>query len=184
MNRLFFYLIVLSQTALAQERKMKLGFETQWYPAGWIFGPTSEISIRPQHQLFIKLGFNLADRHDWSGLNDNEEGYGFGGSLGYRYYIQPKAKSHFFVGTRGELYNTYINWQNDLGSPNETNGTTQIFVYQPSFELGCRWNVQPKWYMVLSGGAGIEINLLTKGKPVGEGGMWLVTFGIFRKLAK
>jgi len=41
------------------------------------------------HVFFTKLGVNLANRHDWSGLNDDEKGIGFGGSLGYRYSFKP-----------------------------------------------------------------------------------------------
>ena len=160
--------------------KHEVGMDIQWYPAGWLIGPIYQYHPKTHHAFFAKLGVNFANRHDWSGLNDDEKGIGYGGSLGYRYYLKPQM-STFFIGTRGELYNTYIHWKNDIGMPAETSGRTQIIVYQPSFEVGY-WARIPKtkWCLTISSGAGIEINVVTKGKPVGEGGMWLATISLLR----
>lgn len=179
-------LSVCSLSSYAQEpidhSKYEIGIDVQWYPAGWLLGPIVQFHPKPHHVFITKLGINLANRHDWSGLNDDEKGVGFGGTLGYRYYFKPQMNT-FFIGTRGELYNTYIEWKNDIGRSIETNGRTQIFVYQPSFELGYWFKVpNSPWCFTLSGGAGVEINLLTKGKPVGEGGMWLATFSLLRAI--
>lgn len=175
------FIFSFSLYGFAQESpKLEVGVEAQWYPAGWLLGPVIQYHFRPNHVFFAKLGINLADRHDWSGLNDDEKGSGYGGSLGYRCFLK-KDKSTLFFGTRGELYNTNIKWKNDIGKVNETSGTTRIVVYQPSFEIGY-W-LRPKdspWSYTLSGGAGVEINLVTGGKPVGEGGMWLATFSVLR----
>lgn len=172
----------LSGQELRQGNELEVGLDIQWYPAGWLIGPIAQYHPRPHHVFFSKLGINLANRHDWSGLNDDEKGVGYGGSLGYRYYFKPEMNS-IFLGARGELYNTFIDWRNDMGKPNETSGTTQIFVYQPSFELGYWFRVpNSPWCATISGGAGMEINLVTKGKPVGEGGMWLATFSLLRSI--
>lgn len=181
-----FFIMILSFLSLsfyvkAQEQvNLELGLEAQWYPAGWLLGPVVQYHKRPHHVFFGKLGINLANRYNWSGLNDDEKGVGYGGSLGYRYFFK-KAKSTPFIGTRGELYNTHIKWKNDIETPNETNGTTRIVVYQPSFEAGYWLKPYKSAYsFTLSGGFGAELNLATKGKPVGEGGMWLATLTMLK----
>ena len=83
-------------------------------------------------------------------------------------------------------YNAFlknIDWKNDIGKANETSERTRILVFQPSFELGY-WASIPNtpWCFSVSGGAGIEVNVVTEGKPVGEGGMWLATLSILRKI--
>lgn len=177
-----FTILFISSSFAQNSEKIELGAEVQWYPAGWLLGPVFQYHHRPNHVFFAKLGINLADRHDWSGLNDDERGIGFGGSLGYRCFLR-KDKSTPFIGTRGELYNTNIHWKNDIGKTTETSGTTKIIVYQPSFEVGYWFKPQnSKWSYTLSAGAGIEINILTRGRQVGEGGMWLSTFSILRML--
>lgn len=190
MKYIFFFLILSTRTipCLAQHEsntklsKLQLGVEVQWYPAGWLIGPQAVYFHKPRHVFFTKLGINIANRHNWSGLNDNEEGTGYGGSLGYRFLFKSNQNT-FFIGTRGELYYTSINWQNDIGTPEETTGSTKILVYQPSLEFGY-WvhSKNKKWSAVLSAGVGAEINLITKGKPVGEGGMYLSAVSVYRSI--
>jgi hypothetical protein len=167
---------------VAVTNKFAIGAELQWYPAGWLTGPAAMYFHRPKHLFFGKLGVNIADRHNWSGINDNEQGAGFGGSLGYRYLFKANANT-FFIGTRGELYSTKINWQNDIGLPTEIKGATRIIVYQPSIEVGyLLLSKSRKLYYLFSGGLGQEINIDTKGRPVGQGGMWLLEVSAFFKL--
>lgn len=175
-----FTLLILSslqaqdQENPAQLTNLQIGAEIQWYPAGWIIGPVMNYYLSPKHILNLRLGVNLIDRSDWSGLNDDEKGTGFGGSAGYRYLFRP-LKSSFFVGARVDLWSSNIKWMNDIGTPQETSGTTKTLVLQPTAEVGywIRFR-QTNWSMVLSGGIGQEINIKTDGKEVGQGGMWLL----------
>lgn len=163
-------------------KKLHLGIEVQWYPAGWLIGPAVMYSYSSKHIFFTKLGVNIADRHNWSGINDNEEGIGYGISLGYRYLFSTKPGT-FFIGTRGELYNTIIDWKNDIGLISQTNGSTRIIIYQPSIEIGYLIKTSnKKWSAVVSAGVGAEINIVTKGKPVGQGGMYLASIAAYRTL--
>lgn len=154
--------------------KLFIGAEVQWYPAGWLIGPTISCAVGPKHIIFLKTGINLANRHNWSGLNDDERGRGFGGSTGYRYLFK-SDKSSLFVGARIELWDTKIKWKNDIGLPQETSGTTKILILQPSLELGywAKFN-KSRWSALIVGGVGQEINIKTVGKEVGQGGMWLL----------
>lgn len=184
-NSIFFILITNAQQTKQQfetTNKLALGAELQWYPAGWLIGPAIMYFHRPKHLFFGKLGINIANRHNWSGLNDDEKGTGFGGSFGYRYLFKANANT-FFIGTRGELYHTTIKWQNDLGLSTETKGSTRTIVYQPSIEIGYLLRSKNKQFIyTFSGGVGQEINIVTKGKAVGQGGMWLLQVSAFYKL--
>jgi hypothetical protein len=160
------------KTGPAHEKQT--GVEVQWYPAGWIVGPVVNYYITPKHILNFRAAVNMANRHDWSGLNDDEQGTGFGGSIGYRYLFTPERNS-FYIGARVDLWNMKIDWENDPGTAQETSGSTRVLVLQPSAELGYRINFKKsKWILLLSGGIGQEINIKTNGKEVGQGGMWLL----------
>ncbi len=162
--------------------KKQAGVEVQWYPAGWIVGPVFNYFINPKHVLNFRAGVNMANRHDWSGLNDDEQGTGFGGSIGYRFLFTPKRNS-FFLGARIDLWNMKINWENDPGTVQETSGSTRLLVLQPSVEMGYWINFKnSKWDMLLSGGIGQEINIKTNGKEVGQGGMWLLGISTYYTL--
>jgi hypothetical protein len=153
--------------------KLLVSAELQWYPAGWIIGPSVNYFVAPKHVLSARLAANIANRHDW-GKNDNEKGDGLGGSLGYRYLFTPN-KNSFFIGARIDLWGMKIKWQNKIGTPLETSGTTKITIFQPTAEVGYWIKLNGgKWNLLLSGGGGAEINIKTSGKEVGQGGMWLL----------
>ncbi len=162
--------------------KIQLGAEVQWYPAGWLIGPVANYLVTPKHIINIRASINIADRHNWSGLNDDEKGIGFGGSIGYRYLFRP-TKNSFFVGARTDLFNTKIKWQNKIGTPQQTSGTTTTIVLQPSAELGYWLKFKnKKWNLLFAAGVGEEINIKTTGRDVGQGGMWLLSISIFYSL--
>lgn len=158
----------------AQNSKLMAGIEIQWYPAGWIIGPVVNYAIAPKHNINTRLAVNIANRHDWSGLNDDEKGNAFGGSLGYRFLFTPD-KSSFFLGARVDLWGMKIKWKNKIGTPQETRGTTKITIFQPTGEVGYWLKLKDRnWSLLFSAGGGAEINIKTTGKEVGQGGMWLL----------
>ena len=183
---LFIFCIYLIMPAIAQKKqitptpvKYQVGPEVQWYPAGWIIGPVANYFITPKHLINVRAAINIANRHNWSGLNDDEKGTGFGGSLGYSYLFTP-GKRTFFIGARGDLWSTKINWKNKIGTPQQTSGSTRIIVFQPTVELGYMIKLDPsKWSLLCSVGGGREINIKTTGKEVGQGGIWLLGISTF-----
>lgn len=177
----------MSSTAQQNEKnktdgKIQVGAEVLWYPAGWITGPSVNYFLAPKHVVHAGLGVNIANRHDWSGLNDDEKGTGFGGSLGYRYLFTPQ-KNSFFLGARVDLWAMKINWKDKLGTPQAVNGTTKITIFQPTAHVGYWLKLNnSKWNILFSGGGGAEINIKTNGKKVGEGGMWLLGISAYYSL--
>jgi hypothetical protein len=170
------------KTMTSAVSKFQVGAEVQWYPAGWLIGPVANYFISPKHILNFRAAINIADRHNWSGLNDDERGTGYGGSVGYRYLFTP-AKNSFLIGARVDLFNTKIKWKNNIGTAQQTSGTTTTLVLQPSVELGYRIKLKnQKWNILFAGGIGEEINVRTKGRDVGQGGMWLLSVSILHSL--
>ncbi len=162
--------------------KLMAGAEVQWYPAGWIMGPSVNYFVAPKHCLNARLGINIANRKNFSGLNDDEKGNAFGGSLGYRFKFKPE-KSSFFLGARVELWGMKIKWKNKIGTPQETHGTTKITIFQPTAEVGYWVTFKDRnWNLLISAGGGAEINIKTVGKEVGQGGMWLLGVSVYYKL--
>lgn len=179
------YLVILTcmcgSMVFAQQKKnaepagkFKIGADVRWYPAGWIVGPSVAYVATPKHILSAGIAVNLADRKDFSGLNDDEKGTGFGGSVGYRFLFSPN-KSTFFLGARVDLWGMKIKWKDKLGTPQAINGTTNITIFQPTAEIGYWLKIKDsKWNLLFSGGGGAEVNIKTKGKEVGQGGIWLL----------
>lgn len=162
--------------------KLLVGADVQWYPAGWIIAPSVGYFVAPKHVVSARVGVNLADRKDFSGLNDDEKGTGFGGSIGYRFVFTPK-KNSFFLGARVDLWGMKIKWKDKIGTPQATNGTTKITIFEPTAEVGYWLKVKnSKLNLLFSGGGGAEINIKTNGKEVGEGGVWLLGVSAYYSL--
>lgn len=162
--------------------KFKIGADVKWYPAGWIVGPSVAYAAAPKHILNAGIAVNLADRKDFSGLNDDEKGTGFGGNIGYRFLFNP-TKSSFFLGARVDLWGMKINWKDKVGTPQAINGTTNITIFQPTAEIGYWLKLKDnKWNFLFSGGGGAEVNIKTKGKEVGQGGIWLLGVTVYYSL--
>lgn len=178
----FFLIFFCLQNGLFAQQKEKTtkkskfmtGAEIQWYPAGWIIGPAVNYAISPKHNINARIAVNLTNRRDWSGLNDDEKGKGFGGSVGYRFLFTPN-KNSFFLGARVDVWGMKIDWKDNIGTPIELRGSTNITILQPAAEVGywLRFKNQ-NWNLLFSAGGGAEINVKTKGKEVGQGGVWLL----------
>ena len=181
---ILFFLLLSSLNIKAQNIKTdsvlfheEAGIEFQWYPAGIMPMLSYNYFINQKNAITSRFGINIANRHDWSGLNDFEKGSGFGGSVGYRHYFDP-LKCGWVIGAKTDLWGMKIDWKNktsDTGWP--VNGTSKTLVLQPSVEAGYLWNPGSyKWSIGAIGGAGQEINIKTTGKEVGQGGMWIINF--------
>ena len=155
----------------AQENTFDVGVKGQWYPAGLIYGIQIEYQFKPHHGLHVLVGYNDTDRKDFSGLNDNEEGGGPGFSVGYRYYLK-EDNSGFFGGVRTDFWFMDIDWMDANSTP--TTGTTTITVFQPTFEMGYQLLINEKTTLGAFLGLGREINIVSNGEDVGQGGITLI----------
>jgi hypothetical protein len=174
---LIFLLLIFVTQAYAQSHDTtvnpgSLGISFQGYPAGLIINGVYEKGFATKDALLFRLGFNLTDRKDFSEYNDHEEGAGFGISMGYRRYFSLR-KGKLFGGFNADLWNMWIDWENQTGSPFEnTSGSTYALVLQPWLEFGYVYRIPESRFQIgVSTGFGREINIITSGKEVGQGWM-------------
>jgi len=150
----------------------ELGLEIQQYPTGTQPGVRLEWSPAVHHGIDLRLGYNIVYHRDL-GVQDNEEGGGFGFSGGYRYYFQPNH-NRLFLGGRVDFWFNEVDWedQDDQGQVLRT-GVTNLVVLQPTVLIGYAfvWN-----HFVLSPtlAFGMEINVVEDGEDVGEGPIGLI----------
>jgi hypothetical protein len=148
-----------------------LAFEFQAYPTGLIPGIRLE-KLFKSNAYHLRLGYNWI-RHGDAGVHEDERGSGFGLTLGYKRYFSDQDR--FFLGARSDIWFNSMDWKNNIGTSNETNGNTKIVVVQPTAEFGYLVFLQrTDWYIVPTVAFGVEINTKTKGEPVGEGLVLLV----------
>lgn len=162
--------------------RLSLGIEFQAYPAGQMYGLRGEYFINKKSELNLRIGYNRAFRYDFSGLNDNEQGGGWGFTPGYRHHFTKGLARNFFVGARCDFWWLSIDWIDEDNIPRT--GNTQITVVQPTIELGytLRFGINNGWRLTPAIAFGQEINVVTNGDEVGQGGISLVGVSFSRRL--
>jgi len=123
--------------------------------------------------MLIRAGVNLIERKDYSQYNDHEDGYGLGASIGYR--------RHFFLhhgqiiaAFNMDLWNEWINWENNIGEPDQSTGKTYTLVLQPWLETGYLTGINKSSLQYgITAGFGREINVITDGNDVAQG--WILS---------
>ena len=147
------------------------GAEFQVYPTGILPGLRLELPVSNHDGLHLRLGYNAFNHRDL-GVQDREVGGGFGGTLGYRHYFGDYEA--FFLGARNDLWFNTVNWTMNQGAANESTGTTEIIVVQPTAEAGYLFNFSDKWSLAPSIGFGFEVNAVSNGEDVGQGAILLL----------
>lgn len=167
------------QVSFSTFTPVNYGVEFQWYPAGIIPSIESDFMLNERFTLNARVGMNIADRQDFSPHNDHEEGTGFGGSLGVRYYHKPSTYRNFFLGLRADVWDMTIDWTN-FGPPKET-GSTDITILQPTLEVGYLYQIgNSLWNVGVDAALGFEINVKTEGNEVAQGRVSLLSLHINR----
>ena len=81
------------------------------------------------------------------------------------------------AGLNMEVWNLWIDWENDANSLNTTAGTTYTFVVQPWLEAGYFFNLKNSASQLgATLGFGREINAITNGKDVEQG--WIASLSL------
>lgn len=167
--------------ATTQAALHSLAFEFQAYPTGIIPGLRFDYHFKSRHSLHLRAGYNRV-RHGDLGVQDNEQGDGFGGTLGYRYYFR-KGWSGWFAGARSDVWRNQLDWQDkdDNGAVIGA-GTSKIVVLQPTAEAGYLFLLgKSPWFVAPSLAFGVEINVKTEGAPMGEGTILLLGASVGRR---
>ena len=150
----------------AQVNFYSLGFEGQVYPTGYLLGLRAEVSLANKSALELRVGTNIFDHQDF-GVQDEEEGEGYGFTLGYRYYFSPE-KTKWFAGVRADFWWNDVRWKNDTEAE-----VSEIFVVQPTAIAGYVWRLGDHFQITPTASFGFEVNMITKGEPTGQGAILL-----------
>lgn len=164
--------LIAQNNSESLETKLTIGAEFQAYPAGQMYGLRGEYYLNKNSEVNLRLGYNAAFRMDFSGLNDNEQGGGWGITPGYRYNIDKGYLRNFFVGARCDFWWLSIDWRDADNIP--ATGNTKITVVQPTVDLGYKLQISKSLKATFSIAFGQEINVVTNGDEVGQGGISLV----------
>lgn len=152
-------LLAFSQLAFGQ---ISVGVEFQAYPTGIIPGIRAELPLGEHSEANLRLGYQIIDHQDF-GVQDDETGDGFGGTLGYRYYLKTD-RDGFFGGIRADLWFNTIDWETA-----GTSGQSNITVLQPTLEAGYRFWLGDNFSIAPALGFGLEWNIATDGAETGQG---------------
>jgi len=150
--------------------QMKLNFEFQAYPTGFIPGLRLENQLNHNTKMHLRLGMNFFDHRDW-GVHDDEQGKGFGFTLGASKSIK---NSKFDLGIRNDVWFNKVDWK-DFSLLSIEKGQTDIVVLQPTAELTYRLAIK-QVSIRPSLAFGLEWNVKTDGEPTGEGPILLLGF--------
>ncbi|MEM7367774.1 MAG: hypothetical protein AAF587_04170 [Bacteroidota bacterium] len=163
--------------------QVSVGIEVQIYPTGIMPGVRGEVMLSEQNELHLRAGANLFDHRDL-GVQEEEIGGGGGFTLGYRRYFGENQKG-FFLGVRNDFWFNANNWRNNIGTIQETSGTTNIVVVQPTAEAGYRLPLgNSLWTLAPAIGFGYEVNVISNGADVGQGPILLIGASLMKRMGE
>ncbi|MEM9545855.1 MAG: hypothetical protein AAGA77_07775 [Bacteroidota bacterium] len=148
-------------------KNVEIGLETQVYPTGIIPGIRLEKYLNSSSSINLRLGYQIIDHRDL-GVQDNETGSGYGGSIAYRAFLGPDQRG-LSLAVRTDLWINQMDWETDSNS-----GTTTITVIQPTLMGEYAFRLANDFSITPSLSAGWEWNVHTDGEPTGEGPIILV----------
>ncbi len=171
-RRIVFLFLVMAFTSAGLLSQDDAHFELQIYPTGIIPGIRLEKNFAKKNAAHIRVGFQLIN-HWGLGVQEEEKGYGYGTSFGYKRYFKEEFKG-FSLGAKCDLWQNFISWKNDAGTAMETSGKTEIYVVQPTLELSYTFLKNKDLLIVPNAAFGFEWNVKTEGLATGEGPIFLI----------
>ena len=164
---------------LGKTQFIDLSFAFQAYPTGLISGLQIEKGFQDKNAIHFRFGYQFI-RHGDLGVQEDERGDGFGGSLGYKRYFKDDFQG-LFLAARSDLWWNTLDWTNDIDQPNATHGTSKIVVLQPTLQTGYLIPFGKDFFFTPTLSFGYEVNIQTKGADVGEGAIILLGFQIGKR---
>jgi len=156
----------------SSSKDFSIGIEIQAYPTGIIPGIRLEKFLIANSSISLRLGYQIIDHRDL-GVQNNEEGSGYGASIAYRRFFKPDHKG-LSIAVRADLWFNKIDWENDNAL-----GTSNITVIQPVLMGEYTLRPSSSFSIAPSLSFGWEWNVATDGEQTGEGAIILIgcTFG-------
>jgi len=172
MRKLITAFLLLISWFLSSQHTGDLSAELQIYPTGIIPGISYDHHIGASSALTFRLGANIFDHRDL-GVQDEEEGSGFGGSVGYRKYFSD-SRASWNWGIRTDVWFSDVEWANVGTQGGSEIGETSITVIQPTASLGYTFLTDGGFFISPAISFGFEWNVRTVGEPTGEGSIILI----------
>ena len=175
MRKLLLGIFFITFTTLlwSQDAKRGLhsfGLESQMYPAGLMFNLKADWPLSNKGLLVAKVGYNIAERQDF-GEHDQEDGGGLGLALGYKRYLK-EGMQGLYAEARMSVWFLDIDWRNNTPA---AMGNTDITVLQPTIAAGYDFLLKgEKIKLGIFVAAGYEVNVITSGEEVGQGGISII----------
>ena len=184
--RIFFVLLfsfltvsIYGQEEGALTNRPSFGLDLQVYPTGIIPGLRFEHPISNKSDIYFRIGYQIIDHRDL-GEQDNEEGNGYGFSLGYKKHFNAERTKWSLMFKNDVWFNT-IDWE-DARDGDLLTGTTDLIVLQPTLQLEYGFQLGQQWLLSPSAAFGLEWNVKTDGEPTGEGPILLLGVALTRRL--
>lgn len=177
MNRIIclVFVIVTATFSVGQVNLTEFGFEFQAYPTGIIPAAKIDVALSAKSTLHAKFGGNIFNHQDF-GKQDEENGQGLGGALGYTYHFN-ELKKGWLIGVRSDVWFNHVNWKdNELLE----SGTTDIVVLQPTVFGGYAFKLANSNFAVtptLAVGQEWNLYLNNTHRKTGEG--WIALLGLY-----
>jgi len=158
--------------------KSHSGVELQQYPTGFLFSLYHGVPVTDHLFIDIRLGYNLV-RHGDAGVQSDERGGGYGGSVGLYWTTGVKTqwpRKAWIFGVRSDLWYNEIDWIHrsaDCIDFCEQPGKTDVTVLQPTAIIGHQFPIGSDWLITPTLAFGAEINIEVDGAEVGEGAIFL-----------
>jgi len=176
---LFFVLMTGMSICLNGQNASTASFEFQAYPTGIMPGISADLKLNKASFFHVRLGANIFDHRDL-GVQETEEGSGFGFSLGYRRFFS-SDNPRWRWGLKTDLWLNEVDWTNGANTSSPKAGRTDITVLQPSAELTYMWDLGG-FVLAPNIAFGFEWNVQTDGEPTGEGAILLLGIQVGKKL--
>jgi len=170
------FLFFSFQTLTAQT---DIALELQIYPTGYIPGISIDKHIGTKHVAYLRGGFNVFNHRDL-GVQLNEEGSGYGFSLGYKRYLNDTQTAWRF-GLKNDVWWNTVDWAGFNSANSPIFGETKIIVIQPTVEVDYVWDFGNILFAP-SLAFGLEWNVKTEGEPTGEGPILLFGFQVGKRI--
>ena len=174
---LFSTICLFAFSGLNAQSNTLVSVEFQAYPTGIIAGIATDFPLGAKDYFHARAGLNIFDHRDL-GVQDNEEGNGYGVTLGYRRFINDEHKGWRW-GIKTDLWLNTVDWEDVRDPVGLITDTTDITVLQPTAEVSYVFS-NGSWIFAPSIAFGMEWNIKTEGEPTGEGAILLAGFQLAR----
>lgn len=167
------FIISFSITSLSQDMgytTTDVGGEFQWQPDGLLVNLQLAFNAKIHSSLIFRVGYNKTE--SGSTLHSSENGRGWGGSLGYRYYFSILPK-RFFLGLKADVWKETVHWSVPV-----TESDTKFLIYQPAAEAGYTFLINDQFFITPHFTAAYQIKANNKGEEVAYGEGFVPMAGI------